>query len=155
MINKELIKQIVIDKLTGTDYFLVDVTVSTANAIVVEIDNQTGVDIDFCVELNRHIESQLDRDLEDYDLEVGSAGLTSPFKVIEQYTKNIGNEVEVLSKDGKKVMGILTAVQPEGFTIEIEKMVKLEGAKRKTLQTEELSFNYDSVKYTKYIIKFK
>ena len=84
MINKETIKQLVNDKIAHSDYFLVDVTVSTSNHIVVEIDNQDGVNIDFCAELSRHIESQLDREVEDYELEVGSAGLTAPFKVIEQ-----------------------------------------------------------------------
>ena len=103
MINKETIKQLVNDKIALSDYFLVDVTVSTSNHIVVEIDNQDGVNIDFCAELSRHIESQLDREVEDYELEVGSAGLTAPFKVIEQYHKNKGNEVDVLTKEGKKI----------------------------------------------------
>ena len=155
MINKETIKQIVNEKIADTDYFLVDVVVSSSNAITVEIDTQEGVNIGFCAELSRHIESQLDREVEDYELEVGSAGLTSPFKVIEQYQKNIGKEVDVLTKDGKKMSGILTEVNPEAFTIEVEKMVKQEGAKRKVLQKEALPINFDTVKYTKHIIKFK
>lgn len=155
MINKETIKQLVNEKIASTGYFLVDVTVSSSNGIIVEIDTQDGVNIDFCAELSRHIESQLDREVEDYELEVGSAGLTSPFKVVEQYIKNIGQEVDVLTKDGKKISGILTEVSPESFTIEVEKMVKQEGAKRKILQKEALTITFDSVKYTKHIIKFK
>ena len=155
MINKEIIKQLVNEKIEATDYFLVDITVSTSNHIVVEIDTQNGVDIDFCAELSRYIESQLDREVEDYELEVGSAGLTSPFKVIEQYHKNKGKDVDVLTKDGKKITGILTEVAPDTFTITVEKMVKPEGAKRKILHKEDIILYYDSVKYTKHIIKFK
>ncbi len=155
MISKETVKQLVNEKIADTDYFLVDVVVSPSNAITVEIDTQEGVNVGFCAELSRHIESQLDREVEDYELEVGSAGLTSPFKVVEQYLKNIGNEVEVLTKDGKKISGVLTEVATETFTLEIEKMVKKEGAKRKVLENETLIINFDSVKYTKYIIKFK
>ncbi len=155
MISKETVKQLVNEKIADTDYFLVDVVVSPSNAITVEIDTQEGVNVGFCAELSRHIESQLDREVEDYELEVGSAGLTSPFKVVEQYLKNIGNEVEVLTKDGKKISGVLTDVATEAFTLEIEKMVKKEGAKRKVLENETLIINFDSVKYTKYIIKFK
>ena len=96
---------------------MVDVTVSTSNHIVVEIDTQNGVNIDFCAELSRHIESQLDREVEDYELEVGSAGLTAPFKVIEQYHKNKGNEVDVLTKEGKKITGILTGGMRYGINL--------------------------------------
>ena len=155
MIDKEIVKQLVNEKIASTDYFLVDVTVSTTNRIAVEIDTQHGVDIDFCAELSRYIESNLDRNVEDYELEVGSSGLTAPFKVMEQYHKNVGQEVEVLTKDGKKLAGILTQIEPDRFTITVEKMVKPEGAKRKVLQKEEITLHYDSVKYTKHIIKFK
>jgi ribosome maturation factor RimP len=93
--------------------------------------------------------------VEDYELEVGSAGLTAPFKVIEQYHKNKGNEVDVLTKEGKKITGILTEVTPDTFTVTVEKMVKPEGAKRKVLHKEDIILHYDSVKYTKHIIKFK
>ena len=84
MIQKDIITNLVISKLSDTRYFLVDVTVSADNVIKVEIDAEEGVDIDFCVELNRFIEANFDREVEDYELEVGSAGLTSPFKVKRQ-----------------------------------------------------------------------
>lgn len=141
--------------LQGTDYFVVDVTVQPGNTIVVEIDNREGVDIDRCVELSRFIESKLDRDTEDFELEVGSAGLTSPFKVLGQYRKNIGNEVEVLTKGGVKLSGVLKDVGEERFTVTITKKVKPENAKRKIEVEEDLTFAYDEVKYTKYLIRFK
>lgn len=155
MISKELVSRIVEEYLQPTDYYLVDVAVSADNRITVEIDAFAGVAIDFCVELNRYIESKLDRDVEDYELEVSSAGLTSPFKVLKQYEKNIGNEVEVLTVEGKKLTGLLTEVSPECFTIETEKMVKPEGAKRKQLVKEPVTFAYSDVKTTKYIFRFK
>lgn len=155
MISKDSVNQIITDYLANTDYYLVDLNISGDNKISVEIDSFDGVSIDFCVELNRHIETQLDRETEDYELEVSSAGLTEPFKVIKQYEKNIGNEVEVLTKTGKKLSGVLNQVSEETFAIEIEKTEKPEGSKRKITVQEELTFHYSEVKYTKYIIRFK
>ena len=155
MIERKDILPYVEEGLQGTDYFVVDVTVQPGNTIVVEIDNREGVDIDRCVELSRFIESKLDRDTEDFELEVGSAGLTSPFKVLGQYRKNIGNEVEVLTKGGVKLSGVLKDAGEERFTVTITKKVKPENAKRKIEVEEDLTFAYDEVKYTKYLIRFK
>ena len=155
MIDREDILRYVEEGLQGTDYFVVDVTVQPGNTIVVEIDNREGVDIDRCVELSRFIESKLDRDAEDFELEEGSAGLTSPFKVLGQYRKNIGNEVEVLTKGGVKLSGVLKDAGEERFTVTITKKVKPENAKRKIEVEEDLTFAYDEVKYTKYLIRFK
>ena len=155
MIDREDILRYVEEGLQGTDYFVVDVTVQPGNTIVVEIDKREGVDIDRCVELSRFIESKLDRDAEDFELEVGSAGLTSPFKVLGQYRKNIGNEVEVLTKGGVKLSGVLKDAGEERFTVTITKKVKPENAKRKIEVEEDLTFAYDEVKYTKYLIRFK
>ena len=95
MIDKNVVTGIVLQWLEGKDYFLVDVTVSPDDKIVVEIDHAEGVWIDDCVELSRYIESNLNRDEEDYELEVGSAGIGQPFKVLQQYVINKGKEVEV------------------------------------------------------------
>lgn len=155
MIEKGIVYQLVREGLAGTDCFIVDVQVRPDNVIIVEIDNKEGVDIDRCVSLHRFIESHLDRDTEDYELEVGSAGITSPFKVIEQYQKNIGNEVEVLTKAGMKLNGILKSVSDDKFVITIIKKVKTETSKRKVEVEEDLTFGYDEIKYTKYLIRFK
>ena len=155
MISKDSIYQAVEQFIVDTDYFLVDIKVTPDNRVMVEIDSFEGVKIDFCAELNRHIESQIDREIEDYDLEVGSAGLTEPFKVQKQYEKNLGNEVETLTKEGKKFNGILKDVDSTGFVLEIEKSEKPEGAKRKILISEDLTFTYDDIKTRKYIIRFK
>lgn len=155
MIDKNVVKTIVEEWLNDKEYFLVDVTVSTDNHINVEIDHADGVWIDDCVELSKFIESKLSRDEQDYELEVGSAGLGQPFKVAQQYLNFIGKEVEVLDADGKKVKGILTAVEGRNFTVNVNERVKVEGKKRPVLQEVPHTYNMDQVKYTKYLISFK
>lgn len=155
MIDKSLIKDITEEYLLNTDLFLVDVVVRPGNLIVLEIDSENGIGLDDCIALNRHIETKVDREIEDYELEVGSAGVTSPFKIPKQYTKNIGNEVEVLTKQGQKLAGVLKSNNENSFTITITKMEKPEGAKKKIAVEEDKTFNYDDVKYTKYLIRFK
>lgn len=155
MIDLQSVKEIVNEGIQGTDLFVVDITVSPDNRIVVEVDNDEGVDIDRCTTLHRYIENRLDREVEDYELEVGSAGITSPFKVVRQYQKNIGNEVEVLTRSGQKLTGTLKAADEEAFTLTVTKKVKPEGAKRKIEVEEDLTFPYNEIKYTKYIIRFK
>lgn len=152
MIDKTALEQFLLTRLYGAGYFLVDLRVSQDNVIVVEIEaEESGANIDFCVELSRDIQAKFDRDVEDYELEVGSAGLTSPFKVRGQYIKNIGNEVEVLATDGKKHRGILTEVTEDGFCIETEQKVRHEGAKRPVIEKVPLSFKFSEAKQTKYI----
>ena len=155
MIDKDFITTIVTGFLSDPSYFLVDVKVNPGNAITVEIDSDNGVGIDDCTQLSKYIESQLNREEEDFELEVGSAGITSPFKIARQYTKNIGNEVEVLTKSGQKMSGILKDNNEEEFTLTITKLIKPEGAKRKIAVEEDISFSYNDVKYTKYLIRFK
>lgn len=154
MISKETVRPIVEKSIEGTDMFIVDVTVSPDNRIVVEVDSPTALDIDTCVRINRDIEAALDRDAEDYELEVGSAGLTSPFKVRGQYEKNIGNPVEVLTKDGRKLSGILEEVREDGFILGVERKVRVEGKKRPELRVEQEEFRFDGVKKVCYQFKF-
>lgn len=158
MISKEIITDIIAAffvENSVVDLFLVDVIVRPGNIIVVEIDSDEGVDINNCVALSKYIESQFDREVEDFELEVGSAGVTSSFKIPRQYEKNIGNEVEVLTKTGQKFSGVLKSNDESKFTISVTKMVKPEGAKKKVAVEEEMTFGYDDVKYTKYLIRFK
>lgn len=155
MIDKKELATWVEEGLAGTDCFLVDVQVSPDNVLTVEIDNEEGVDIDRCVALHRFLESKLNRDVEDYELEVGSAGITSPFKVLGQYKKNIGNEVEVLTKDGRKLTGVLKSADADWFVVTVTRKVKSETSKRKVEVEEDIVLGYDEVKYTKYLIRFK
>ncbi|MDR0546090.1 MAG: ribosome assembly cofactor RimP [Dysgonamonadaceae bacterium] len=153
MIEKTKVKEIVEAYFPVSDLYLTDIQVEPGNRIVVEIDSDTAVSIDDCVALTRFIESQLNRDAEDYELEVGSAGISQTFKVLRQYKKNIGREIEVLSKAGKKQTGILESAGEEQFVIRTTKQVKLEGAKRKSLVEEDITFRYDEIKFAKCVIK--
>ena len=155
MIDRQKVVELAGEWLADKEYFLVDVIITKDDKITVEIDHAEGVWIEDCAELSRHIESGLSRDSEDYELEVGSAGLGQPFKVVQQYKNHIGLEVEVLGKDGKKYKGILKEVSDEDFVISFTKKEKIEGMKRPQLVDVDMKFTYDEVKYTKYIIKFK
>jgi len=155
MIDRNVVSGIVNEWLEDKEYFLVDVSVSPDDKIVVEIDHAEGVWIDDCVELSRFIESKLDREEEDYELEVGSAGIGQPFKVLKQYLIHIGKEVEVLTKDGKKLEGVLKDANEENMTVRIQKKVKPEGAKRPKLVEEDVTYTYNDIKHTKYLISFK
>ena len=140
--------------LATKEYFLVDVSVSADNCVSVEIDHAEGVWIEDCVLLSKHIEANLDREEEDYELEVGSAGIGQPFKVLQQYINHIDKEVEVLARDGKKYRGILTRAEEDQFTIIVKVKEKPEGAKRPIMVDKEYTWKYDEVKYTKYLINF-
>lgn len=155
MIDRQQVIDLTNEWLADKEYFLVDVIISKDDKITVEIDHAEGVWIEDCAELSRHIENGLSRETEDYELEVGSAGLGQPFKVTQQYKNHIGMEVEVLTKEGKKLKGILKNASEEEFILTVTKKEKKEGAKRPQLVEEDLIFPYDGVKYTKYIIKFK
>ena len=155
MIDKNVVKNLVDEWLTGKDYFLTDLTVSADDRIVVEIDHKEGVWIEDCVELSRFIEDHLNRDEEDFELEVGSAGIGQPFKVHRQYEIHQGDRVEVLTKEGRKLTGVLKDVTPETFTLTIEEKMKEEGAKRPKLVERDLTFGFGDVTSTKYLIDFK
>ena len=154
MIAKSKVTEIVNQWLEGKDYFLVEVSVSADNCVSVEIDHADGVWIEDCVQLSKHIEANLDRDVEDYELEVGSAGIGQPFKVLQQYINHVGKEVEVLACDGKKYRGILARADEESFAVTVQVKEKPEGAKRPVLVDKEYTWKYNEIKYTKYLINF-
>ena len=154
MLDATEIRNFLEKELTGSDLFLVDVKVKPDNFIEVEIDSDNPVSIEECEKLTRAIEAEFDRDKEDYTLEVGSAGLTSPFKVKRQYFKNVGKEVEVILKDGKKLTGVLKSADDSGFTIVSKEKVKKPELKRPVLEDVEHTLGYDNIKQTKYILKF-
>lgn len=155
MIDKNIVRDLVDQWLADKDYFLTDLNVTSDDRIVVEIDHEDGVWIDDCVELSRYIESHLDRDEEDYELEVGSAGIGQPFKVLRQYEIHQGERVETILTDGQKLRGVLSRVTPEGFTLTIEEKVREAGMKRPKLVEREVALTFDQVRSTKYIIDFK
>ncbi len=155
MITKDQITTIISDKLDADNAYIVELQVNTANRISITIDHIDGISIGYCAEISKLIEASLDREVEDFELEVASAGIGQPFIVHKQYLKNLNREVEVLTLEGKKLKGILTAVESDNFTIECEEKVKIEGKKKKELQIKQYILNFDSVKQVKDIVSFK
>ncbi|MDR1719389.1 MAG: ribosome assembly cofactor RimP [Dysgonamonadaceae bacterium] len=155
MITRQTITPLLEAYLNDSGMYLVDLEIQPGNKITVEIDRDDAVSIDDCVAVSKYIESQLDRDIEDYELEVGSPGISQPFKILRQYLKNIGKEVEVLTKSGRKVSGVLKHADQEGITLTVMKQIKPEGAKRKKMIEEDTMYRFDEIKYTKYSIRFK
>ncbi len=154
MIKTTDIQKIAENHLTGTELFLVEVKVSADNCIEVLVDSPAGIDLDRCVEISRAIEGALDREAEDFELTVSSAGLDLPFKVLQQYLKYIGKEVEVVLKNGKKLKAVLTAADDQNITLTYTVMKKEEGAKRKKPVTETVTYALNDIKTTKPVINF-
>ena len=155
MIETSAVRKLVDAWLADKDYFLTDLTISPDDRIVVEIDHKDGVWIEDCVALSRFIEDGLDRDAEDFELEVGSAGIGQPFKVLRQYEIHVGEPVETLTADGRKLTGTLKSVTPEGFTLTVQRKERQEGKKRPVLVDVDVPLSFGEVKYTKYVISFK
>jgi ribosome maturation factor RimP len=150
MIDRAKIEESVKEYIRGTDIFLVAVKVSSSNKITVLADRKEGITIDECAMLHRHIEKDLDRDIENFELQVSSPGLDMPFGVIEQYYKNEGQKVSVIDNEGLKHTGILKNVTKGGFDLETQ--VKVKG---KTKETRDVSFNFDQIKSTKVELMIK
>jgi len=152
MITKEQILELIGEKLEEDGFFLVDLSVNPGNRIEVLIDSQNGVPIEYCVEISRQIEHSLDREVEDFSLDVSSPGIGQPFKVTEQYLKCIGRPVEVMAADGRLLKGVLEEVTNNGFRVSEEKKVKVEGKKKKELQVFNHQFSFDEIKRIKEIL---
>ena len=154
MITQEQIESLVSQKIEGTEIFFVEVQINPGNFILIHLDKPEGISIDECVLISRFINANLDREVEDYELEVSSPGLGHSFKVKEQYLKNIGRGVEIILKDGKKLNGKL--LNYSGQSIELEILVKdIVNRKNKKLVPEKIRLDINTIKSTKAIISFK
>jgi ribosome maturation factor RimP len=154
MISTDKVHHIVSDILESTDIFAVDVSVKPGNKIVVLVDKLEGITIDECADISRGIEEKLDRSVEDYELEVSSPGLTLPFKVKQQYFKNIGRNVDVVLKDGQKVTGKLLNMNDNEIIVEIVSKVKAPGAKKPEIIVEQEKIEFSKIKATKVLLNF-
>jgi ribosome maturation factor RimP len=144
MVEKSKIEKLVTEFINEKGVFLVAVKVSSSNRITVLVDTMQGIQVDECAALHRHLEKNLDRNVEDFELEVSSPGLDMPFGVIEQYHKNEGKRIEVIDIDGAKFSGNLINITDGGFELETEVRVK-----GKPKEIREISFNFDQVKSAK------
>ena len=153
--DKSLLEHLVQEYLKDTDYALITLDINSQNEILIEVDRLQGVDVEFCGALNQYMVEQLDAaGVEDYSLEVGSVSLTDLFKTKMQYEKNIGDDVEVLTREGKKLRGQLVSVDEDSFAVDVDTLVAVEGKKRKQHEMITHTFAYGDVKYTKYDLKF-
>lgn len=150
---KEL-RDFIEDWVKDRDCFLVDLRVGKDNEIAVELDSMSPMDIETCVELTRAIEVRFDRDAEDYELEVGSAGLTSPLRVPAQYRKHQGHDLELLTADGRKLHGVLLRADDEGIEVETEQKVRVEGEKKPRVEKSVARFSYPEIRRAVWDLKF-
>ena len=142
--------------LQNGDYFLVDIQMDGGDdRIAIEIDNADGVWIEDCAELSRFLQERLGEELGEYELEVGSAGLGQPFKVAQQYENHVGDDVEVIGKDGKKTTGVLKSVDAPRFVVTTKERQVPEGKKRPVQVDVDREFSMDEVKSTRYLLAFK
>jgi ribosome maturation factor RimP len=155
MIDREKIKDLVLSEINKHEIVLVDIQVKSGNLIKILLDSFSGVSIDDCVRISKLIESNFDRDIEDYELEVSSYGISLAFKIPLHYEKNIDKQVEVYLKNGRIIRGILKKYKFEDENISeigilLKKKVQLEGKKRKT-EIEEIN-NFLSVEIQKVML---
>ena len=156
MITKETLKTLVEEWLKKGDYFLVDIQMDGGDdRIVIEIDHADGVWIEDCAELSRFLQEKLGDELGDYEMEVGSAGLGQPFKVAQQYMNHVGDDVEVVDAQGKKIVGMLKAVDGRQFTVTTQEKQIPEGKKRPVKVDVDKTYSMNEVKSTKYLLAFK
>lgn len=158
MIAKKTVQDLAEERIAEHDelLYIVEISIGSGNKILVEIDREEGfVKIEDCIKISRNIEHNLDREEEDFSLEVSSAGMTKPFRVLKQYLKNVGREVKVQTLEhGKSFEGLLKSANETGIVLEIKEKRKIEGKKKKEWVIEEIPFNYNEVKETKLIISF-
>jgi ribosome maturation factor RimP len=158
MIQKELVRKLAQERIDERfpDVFIVDITISTKSVIKIELDKKEGyIAIDDCMWISRNVEHNLDREEEDFELSVSSAGLDKPLRVLAQFEKNYGKGVDVTMKDGVKHTGILIAKTDKNLTLETTRTEKLEGAKKKETIVEQLVLSNSKIKDTKIVISFK
>ncbi len=154
--NASVIIDAINDEIVARGCFIVDISVSKDNDIILTIEKEEGtIDLDDCVSLSRYFETKFDREAEDYSLTVSSAGLDQPFKVYRQFAKAVGTKVEVLLKGGKKMVAVLEAADEESVTLKYVAKEAVEGKKKKELVEHVDRFTMDQVNSVRPYIEFK
>lgn len=155
MITKQQVADLIKDKLEENDCFVVEIEVGAGNSISIEIDSINGITVQDCMSFSRAIEANFDREIEDFELQVSSPGLDKPFRVIEQYQKNVGRSVKVVPVEGNVVKGELKEVNETGILVEFSYKEKIEGRKKKETIVKQEEINFNNIKETTVIISFK
>lgn len=154
MIDRAKIEELIQEMLSETEVFVVDIQIKPGNQIKVYIDEPEGISIDLCVQFSRAIEFGLDRELEDFALQVSSPGLSEPLKVHQQYRKQIGQSLKVSTIDGKKITGDLLSADESGIEVNAEIKVKVEGSKKKATEIQLIKLEYNEIKTAKVNLVF-
>eukprot|EP01156_Anaeramoeba_ignava_P017650 Anaeramoba_ignava/a89747_140.p4 GENE.a89747_140~~a89747_140.p4 ORF type:complete len:155 (-),score=25.77 a89747_140:4419-4883(-) len=154
MITQKQIEELVTAKISETDIFVVEIKIKSGNSIVVFIDSPKGVSVDDCIAVSRHIESNVDREVEDYSLDVSSPGADQAFKVPGQYKKNTGEQIRVVLKDGSTFEGVLAEFSGKSILLKWEEKQKNPKTKKKELISLEKKMDLDNIASTKRILRF-
>lgn len=161
MISKKTVKGFIEEELENLNIYLVDIKIDSSNSIKVLLDSEKGVTVDDCIKISRAIEHQLDRDEEDFALEVSSYGIFSPFKLLLHYTKNLGKEIEIYLNEGKSFKGVLNKIEASDddklfdFIEILQKKKKKTERKKKKVEVEEIiSVKIEEIKKVKLVPKF-
>ena len=151
MITVKQVRDLVNQRIEGTDIFVVDITVSAANAIRVTVDADSGVSIEKCIQVSRQVEHNLDRETEDFSLEVTSFGLSEPLLLHRQYVKNTGRNLKIRLSDESQVRGKLIKVTDDYIQLEkiLTKKQKKEGVEK------DLKIDFKDIIQAKIEISFK
>jgi ribosome maturation factor RimP len=155
VIDKKQIEDIAKEALKETNVFLVDVLVSRSHVIQVFIDHFDGISLDDCARLHKSIEDQLDREQEDFELQVSSPGLGQPIRVFPQYLKALGQKMEIVLEDGDMIKGILLEARIDETSQEAELVVRQTGTKRKPAPEEPVVIQISRIKTARVEIDFK
>jgi len=158
MIKRAIIQELAQERMDEMDNgtYLVDIIISNTSQIVVEIDNLNGgSSVQDCIRVSRNIEHNLDREVEDFELQVTTPGLSNPFKVHQQYIKNIGRNVKIVYKEVGSLEGKLIEVNEDNIVVETESKEKIEGRKKKELVVRQHPILIENIKETKIVISFK
>ena len=155
MITQKQIQQLVEESLQGSDSFIVDIGVKPGNKIIVYIDNDNGIAIDECVKVSKHIESSLDRETEDFELQVSSPGIDQPFKILRQYLKCIDKQIQIVTIEGRKVFGKLISADQQGIVVEEKHQQRVESGKARKQIINNLHLTFNKIKETKSVLQFK
>lgn len=155
MITRESVTQLIEEKIAGTDMFIVEVSVRPGNVIDVTLDSDSGVTIEACTDVHRHLLHAMDRDVEDYSLEVSSPDLTKPLKVTRQFLKNIGRDLAVKKNDKSKVEGELVSANETDLTLRTSQKEEVPGKKGKKLVERDITIPFSEITEAKVMIRFK
>ena len=152
-INK--LVEVVEKHLAGSDVFVVECQCTPSNEITLILDADSRVSIDTCVAVSRAVDAVFDRDVEDFSLTVTSAGIGEPLKLLRQYQKIVGSTMEILLKDGIKILATLDDATEQGITVSYDEKVAVEGRKRKELQHIVRTLSFEQIKSAKEYLDYK